>query len=97
MLVDDAFDAIVELENGRFKVHVHCIYVSKQIYRFRIKGGEREMVLRTDFPLVYAQKKRSKPASWKIEEGEQPKSGAAFYMMIEKIEETLKADFKVVR
>jgi hypothetical protein len=96
MRLDDEFDVLVDVQQGRFKVHVRCTYVSTQIYRFLITGGEREMVLRTDFPFIHSQKKRSKPASWKIEQGDKPKSGVAFYTMIEKIEHYLKKDLQLV-
>lgn len=95
MRLDDEFDVLVDVQKGRYKVHVKCTYVSAQIYRFDVNGGERQLKLRTDFPLVYSQKKRSKPAQWKIEEGEKPKSGVAFYIMIEKIEQYLKKDFEL--
>lgn len=96
MRLDDEFDVLVDVQQGRFKIHVKCIYVSSQIYRFIVTGGEREMRLRTDFPFIYSQKKRSKPAQWKIEQGEKPKSGVAFYTMIEKIEVHLKKDMEAV-
>jgi hypothetical protein len=80
------------VQQRRYKVLVKCTYGSSHIYRITITAGGRKIKLRTDLPLVYSQKKRSKAASWKIEEGEKPKSGTPFYTMINKIEKYLKKD-----
>lgn len=96
MRLDEEFDVFVDTERGRFKVHVKCTYVSTQIYRFVVKGGEREMHLRCDFPAVYSKKKRQSSANWKIEHGEKPRSGSAFYEMVNKIEQYLVKDFDTV-
>jgi hypothetical protein len=97
MRLEDEFDILVDTERGRFKVRVKCTYVSTQIYRFIITGGEREIHLRCDFPAIYSKKKRVSSANWKIEKGEQPKSGSAFYEMINKIEQYLVNDYEAVQ
>lgn len=47
IIVGEKFEIVIQRFNDlrKFKMNVECIYVSEQVLRFKITGGQREMIM----------------------------------------------------